>query len=132
MKDNGGTKMERHITDEKTGISYTLHGDYYLPDLKVPENEYEIGRFGRKHAEYLKEYKKGAYSALLSSGRLNEHLHTIDTKAQELFESLMEDYKKTRGVTEQLKAGNQLEWVGRMNNIHQAVNEVVMNELIYI
>jgi hypothetical protein len=134
MKDNEGTKMEKHITDEKIGIGYTLHSDYYLPDLAIPDEEAKIvlGSFGMAHKKYIKENKRVLYSALLLSGRLNEYLHAVDTAAREMLDSLIEEYKKAWGVTEQLKAENQMEWVGQMNNIWQAVNEVVMNELIFI
>lgn len=124
--------MKKHITDEKTGINYTLHGDYYLPDFYLPkENENEIGRYGRAHAEYLKRNKITVYSELLLSGRLNEYLHDVDTTAQEMYDRLIEQYAQNWGVTEELKATDQMKWVGEMNNIKSCALEVVNREIIY-
>lgn len=124
--------MEKHITDEKTGISYTLHGDYYLPDLTLPaEKEKSIGIWGQRHLCYLKEHKRLVYFNLLTSGRLNEYLASIDEQAEDMFFRLVKEYADRQGVTEQLKAENQLEWVGRMNNIRACVREVVECEIIY-
>lgn len=124
--------MKKHITDEKTGISYTLHGDYYLPDLTLPaEKEKLIGIWGQRHLSYLKEHKRIIYLNLLTSGRLNEYLASIDKQAEELFFRLVKEYADRQGVTEQLKAKNQIEWVGRMNNIRACAREVVENEIIY-
>lgn len=124
--------MKKHITDEKTGISYTLHGDYYLPDLTLPaEKEKLIGIWGQRHLSYLKEHKRIIYLNLLTSGRLNEYLASIDKQAEELFFRLVKEYADRQGVTEQLKAENQIEWVGRMNNIRACAREVVENEIIY-
>lgn len=122
--------MEKHIINEKTGINYTLVGDYYIPNLTLPEEKHEIGRFGRQHLRYLKEQRRTVYIELLTSGRLNTHLHDIDTQAQEMFDRLMKEYAERQGVTERLKAENQMEWVGRMNNIHACVGEVVQGEII--
>ena len=124
--------MKKHITDEKTGISYTLHGDYYLPDLALPaEKENPIGIWGRKHLHYLKEHKRLVYLNLLTSGRLNEYLVSIDEQAEDMFSRLVMEYADRQGVTEQLKAENQLFWVGKMNNIRACVREVVEREIIY-
>ena len=124
--------MEKCIYDEKNGLSYTLGEDgYYYPDLALLEQEYEIGRFGRKHADYLKEHKYVTYMQLLNSGKLNEYLYKIDTQAMEMFEQLIKKYAKMQGVTEQLKADKYMEWVGRMNNIRNAVKEIIYSELIY-
>lgn len=124
--------MKKHITDEKTGIRYTLHGDYYLPDLALPaEKENPIGIWGRKHLHYLKEHKRLVYLNLLTSGRLNEYLVSIDEQAEDMFSRLVMEYADRQGVTEQLKAENQLFWVGKMNNIRACVREVVEREIIY-
>jgi len=112
-------------------ITYTKHGDYYLPDLIPPESKYEIGRFGRLHCKFLKQRRKITYTNLLTSGKLNEYLHDIDTQEQGMYERLIEEYAERQGVTEQLKSENQMEWVGRMNNIRACVEEVVLNKLIY-
>ncbi len=124
--------MKKHITDEKTGIRYTLHGDYYLPDLILPaEKEKPIGIWGRKHLHYLKEHKRLVYLNLLTSGRLNEYLVSIDEQAEDMFSRLVKEYADRQEVTERLKAENQLLWVGKMNNIRACVKEVVEREIIY-
>lgn len=122
--------MEKHITNEQTGINYTLVGDYYIPNLSLPEEKYEIGRFGRAHLKYMKEYKRLAYTELLTSGRFSAYLHDIDTQAQEMFDWLVKESAKQQGVTERLKAENQMAWVGRMNNIRSAAEGVVMSEIV--
>ena len=125
--------MEQHYIDEKTGISYTLQGDYYLPDLVLPaekENK-SVGIWGQRHLRYLKQHRKVLYTNLLTSGKLNSYLADIDEQAEEMFFRLVNEYANRQGVTEQLKAENQLEWVGRMNNIRACVREVVENEIIY-
>ncbi len=124
--------MKKHITGEKTGISYTLHGDYYLPDLTLPaEKEKPIGIWGQRHLRYLKEHKRIVYLNLLTSGRLNEYLASVDKQAEDMFSRLVKEYADRQGVTERLKAKNQLEWVGKMNNIRACVREVVEREIIY-
>lgn len=124
--------MKKHIMDEKTGISYTLHGDYYLPDLVLPaEKEKPIGIWGQRHMHYLKEHKRLVYLNLLTSGRLNEYLVSIDEQAEDMFSRLVKEYADRQEVTERLKAKNQLEWVGKMNNIRACVREVVEREIIY-
>lgn len=125
--------MKKHITDEKTGISYTLHGDYYLPDLALPtEKEKPIGIWGQRHLQYLKEHKRIVYLNLLTSGRLNEYLVSVDEQAEDIFSRLVKEYADRQRVTERLKAENQLEWVGKMNNIRACVREIVEREIIYL
>lgn len=124
--------MEKHITDEKTGISYTLHGDYYLPNLTLPaEKEKPIGLWGQRHLRYLKEHKRLVYLNLLTSGRLNEYLVSVDEQAEDMFFRLVKEYADRQGVTERLKAENQFEWVGRMENVRACAREVVSAEIIY-
>ena len=124
--------MKKHITGEKTGISYTLHGDYYLPDLALPaEKEKPIGIWGQRHLQYLKEHKRIVYLNLLTSGRLNEYLASVDKQAEDMFSRLVKEYADRQDVTEQLKKDNPYEWIGRMNNIQACVREVVGTELIY-
>ena len=124
--------MKQHYIDEKTGISYTLQGDYYLPDLTLPaEKEQPIGLWGQRHLRYLKEYRRVTYLNLLTSGRLNTYLADIDKQAEELFFRLVEQMKQAQGITERLKEENALEWVQRMNNIQACVREIVNSELIY-
>ncbi len=125
-------ELQKHITDEKTGIRYTLVGDYYLPDLKLPKQEqYEIGRFGRAHGRYLKEHRRAVYYSLLTSGRLNGYLHEMDESCNEAYERMMRDCAAKEGVSEKLKAENALEWVRRMNNIKNRVEEVIFHDFIY-
>lgn len=124
--------MKKHITDEKTGISYTLHGDYYLPDLALPaEKEKPIGIWGQRHMHYLKEHKRLVYLNLLTSGRLNEYLVSIDEQAEDMFSRLVKEYADRQGVTERLKVEDTLEWTGRMNNIRACAMELVNEEIIY-
>lgn len=121
--------MKKHITDKKTGISYDRNGHYLISGLVSQKQEYEIGRLGREHLQYLKENQPMIYTELLFSGRLNAYLHEIDIKALEMYERLVREYSLLQGVTEQLKSKNQMEWVGRMNNIRNAVDEIVRNEI---
>lgn len=123
--------MQKHITDEKTGISYTLNGDYYIPDLSLPEEKHKIGRFGRQHLNYLKEHKRSTYADLLFSSRLSAYLCDVDSQAREMLERLVREYAERQGVTEQLKANDQMAWVGAMNNIRACAEEVVLSEIIY-
>ena len=125
-------ELKKHITDEKTGISYTLVGDYYLPDLRLPEQEeYEIGRFGRARRKYLREHHNPIYESMLMSCELEKHLHDVDESCNEVYERLMKEYAEREGFTEQLKAENQMEWVRRMNSIKNRVEEVIFNDFIY-
>ncbi len=121
--------MKKHIEDKKTGISYTQNDDYYISGLVLQKQEYEIGKFGREHLQYLKENQPMIYTEFLFSGRLNAYLHEVDIKALEMYERLVREYSQQQGVTEQLKAKNQMEWVARMNNIRNAVDEIVRNEI---
>ena len=125
--------MEKHIYNEQTGISYTLHGDYYLPDLALPEEEkgVEIGVWGQRHLRYIKQNRKVLYLNLLTSGKLNGHLADIDKQAEEMFSRLVKQMAEREGVTEKLKVDNQMEWVGRMNNIRSRATEIVNADLIY-
>ena len=124
--------MKQHYIDEKTGISYTLQGDYYLPDLILPAEEVKpIGVWGQRHLWYLKEYRRITYFNLLTSGKLNSYLAEIDKQAEEMFFRLVEQMKHVQGITEQLKAENTLKWVGRINNIQACAMEIVNKEIIF-
>jgi hypothetical protein len=125
--------MEKHIYNEQTGISYTLHGDYYLPDLTLSDDEKgaEIGVYGQRHLRYIKQHKRPVYLNLLTTGKLNGYLADIDKQAEEMLLRLVKQMAESEGVTEQLKADNQMEWVVRMNNICCRATEIVNNELIY-
>lgn len=118
---------------EEMGGTYTQVGDYLLPDIKVPvEEETEpIGLWGQRHARQLKEHHKVLYMNLLTSGKLHSYLVEIDKQAEDMFLRLVKEYTDKQGVTEQLKAENVMEWIGRMNNIQACVREVVGKELIY-
>lgn len=117
---------------EEMGGRYERQGEYILPCLTIPpELEQPIELFGRRHLDYLREYRKITYTNLLTSGRLNAYLADIDRQAQERFEILTEQMKQAQGITEQLKVENTLEWVGRMNNIRACAMEVVNEEIIY-
>lgn len=117
---------------EEMGGRYERQGEYILPCLTIPpELEQPIELFGRRHLDYLREYRKITYTNLLTSGRLNAYLADIDRQAQERFEILTEQMKQAQGITEQLKVENTLEWVGRMNNIRACAMEVVNEENIY-
>ena len=117
---------------EEMGGTYTQVGDYLLPDLKLPEEEQRpIGVWGQRHWRYLKEHCRASYAALLTSGKLNGYLADIDRQAEEMFLRLVKQMAEAEGVTEQLKADNQMEWVGRMNNIRRRATEVVNKDIIY-
>ena len=117
---------------EEMGGTYTQVGDYLLPDLKLPEEDQQpIGVWGQRHWRYLKEHHRATYATLLTSGKLNSYLADIDRQAEELFSRLVKQIAEAEGVTEHLKAGNQMEWVRRMNNIRNRAMEIVNSELIY-
>lgn len=124
--------MQKNSYNEQTGISYTLQGDYYLPDLVLPpEKERHIGVWGQRHARYLKQHHKVLYMNLLTSGKLNSHLADIDEQAEEMFFRVVKQMAEKQGITEKLKAENQMEWVQEMNNIRSSATEIVNAELIY-
>ena len=124
--------MKQHITDTKTGINYTLHGEYYLPDLSLlAEKTIPIGVWGQRHAAFLKNYQPGVYNEFLVRGKLQTYLAQIDRDAQEMFDLLVRQLAEQEGVTEQLKAENQMEWVRKMNSIRNRATEIVNNELIF-
>lgn len=124
--------MDKYIYSEKNGIWYELQGDYYLPCLKLPEeSEVYIGIWGQRHRRYLKNHHRVRYINLLTSGKLNSYLADIDRQAEAMFSRLVKQLSEKEGVTEALKAENQLLWVQRMNNIRSAAMEIVSSELIY-
>lgn len=124
--------MERFVTDERTGLKYELVGDYYLiaGDDESEERE-PAGIWGQRHLRYLKEHHRVRYATLLTSGELNAYLADIDRQAEELFLRLVKQMADAEGITETLKASDQMEWVGKMNNIRNAAMEIVNAELIY-
>lgn len=124
--------MKERITDEKTSISYTLQGDYYLPDLALSsEEEQPIGLWGQRHLRYIRQHKRVLYINLLTSGKLNSYLSGIDIQADEMFSRLVKQIAEREGVTEKLKANNQMEWVVKMNTIREASRKIVNKDLIY-
>ena len=124
--------MQHSIYDKQTGISYTLQGDYYLPDLTLPpEEEKRIGVWGQRHARYLKKHHKVRYINLLTSGKLNSYLANIDEQAEEMFFRLVKQMSGCEDATEKLKADDQMEWVARMNSIRSRAAEIVNADLIY-
>lgn len=125
--------MEKYTYNEQNGLWYELQGDYYLPCLKLPEEEtaVHIGIWGQRHCRYLKGHRRALYTFLITSGKLNSYLADIDQQAEEMLFRLVEQMKQTQGITEQLKAENALEWIGRMNNIRAYAMEIVNKEIIY-
>ena len=111
-------------------LTYTTRGDYLLPDLNVPESP-KIGKYGMLRRSYLREHRDGIYTGMLLSGKLNGHLEKIDRQANEMMNRLTTELAKAQGVTEILKASNQMKWVGLMNNIRNQAEEIVMTELVY-
>lgn len=125
--------MEKRIYNEQNGIRYTLQGDYYLPDLKLPDGENKpIGLWGQRHTRYLKQNHKVLYMNLLTSGKLNSYLADIDEQAEDMFFRIVKQMTEREALTEQLKAENQMAWVTRMNNIRNRATEIVKGELINI
>lgn len=117
---------------EQMGGTYTLQGDYYLPDLVLPTEENKpIGIWGQRHLRYLKQHRKVFYTNLLTSGTLNGYLADIDRQSEELFFRLVEQIADREGVTEKLKANNQMEWIAQMNNIRNSATEIVNHDIIY-
>ena len=124
--------MDKYIYDEKNGLWYELQGNYYLPCLKLPKEESRhIGVWGQRHLRYLKQHRKVLYSELLISGKLNDYLADLNEQAEKMFSRLVKQLAEKEGLTEALKAENQMLWVQKMNNIHNAAMEVVSNDLIY-
>ena len=125
--------MEKYIIDERTGLKYELVGDYYLiAGDDEPEENQPIGIWGQRHLRYLKNHRKVFYADLLTSGKLNCYLADIDQQAEQLFLRLVKQIADAEGITEALKASDQMEWVRKMNNIRSCATEVVNSELIYI
>ena len=124
--------MEKVICDEKNGLWYELQGDYYIPCLKLPEEEQQpIGVWRQRHLRYIKQHRNVLYLNLLTSGKLNGHLADIDKQAEDMLSRLVKQMAERECVTEQLKADNQMEWVARMNNIRSRATEIVNKDLIY-
>lgn len=124
--------MERFVTDERTGLKYELVGDYYLiAGDDEPEEDRPIGIWGQRHLRYLREHHRVRYANLLTSGELNAYLADIDRQAEELFLRLVKQMADAAGITETLKASDQMEWVRRMNNVRSRAFEIVEADIIY-
>ena len=124
--------MTKQIYDEKNGLNYTLHGDYYLPDLEINEEEPTYGKYGIMRKQFLKEHRSTRYQYLVLTGKLTEHLNQVDKEAREKVEMLVEQMAEQWGVTEELKMQDQMEWVRKMNNIRSRVVEIIDVELICV
>ena len=124
--------MKKQIYDEKNGMGYTLHGDYYLPDLVLREEEPTYRKDGMLRKQFLKEYRSARYQYMLLTGKLNEHLNQIDQEAREQVEMLMKQMAEKKGVTEELKVQDQMKWVGLMNNIKVSAEEIILKNTVYV
>ena len=124
--------MKKQIYDEKNGLSYTLHGDYYLPDLELNEEEPVYGKYGIMRKQFLKEHRSARYQYLVLTGKLTEHLNQVDKEVREKVEILVEQMAEQWGETEKLKMQDQMEWVGKMNNIRSRAVEIIDVELICV
>ena len=122
--------MEKYIT--QNGIKYELKGEQYYPMLEITEQkEHRIGKYGQLHLAYIKQYKRGTYTTLLTEGKLNSHLHEIDVQANSMVEAIVANLARERGIDEELKASDTLKWVAEMNNIKASAEEIVLWEVIY-
>lgn len=122
--------MKKYITDKITGISYTLVGDVYIPNLVSTDTNYEIGYWGRKHKEYIKQHKPSFYTTMLTQCKLNSYLHDVDVRVMEMYDTVVKQLAKQEGITEKLKAIDMMSWVRKMNNIRNRVTEIVNAEVI--
>ena len=123
--------MEKFITDERTGLRYELVGDYYLIAGEDEPEDRPIGIWGQRHLRYIRKHKVGLYAELLTTGKLNDYLADLNEQAEAMFSRLVKQLSEKEGVTEALKAENQLLWVQKMNNLRNAAMEIITNDLIY-
>ena len=124
--------MKKQIYDEKNELNYTLHGDYYLPDLEINEEEPTYRKYGIMRKQFLKEHRSARYQYLVLTGKLTEHLNQVDKEVREKVEILMEQMAEQWGVTEELKMQDQMEWMQRLNNIQATAEEIALKEIIYL
>ena len=124
--------MKKHIYEESNRLSYTMHGDYYLPDLVVNEEEPTYGKYGMLRKQFLKMHRPARYQYLLMTGELIAYLNRVDQEAREQVESLMKQMAEKQGVTEQVKMQDQMKWVCLMNNIKDCAEEIVLKESVYV
>ena len=133
LKEDFSMNLPKHITNEQTGIHYTLHGDYYLPDLKLPEpkDNRPIGKWGQLHLNHLKKHCKSTYYTYLMNGTLHDYLCSINDQAEDMFNRIVSHMAETDGTDEKLKATDQMKWVGLMNNYRHCAEEIVFDSIIY-
>ena len=125
--------MDKYIYDESNGLWYELQGDYYIPCLMIPEDEQRpIGVWGRRHLRYIREYRQGLYNSLLLNGKLNSYLAELNEQAEDMFFRIVEELAEKEGITETLKAENQMLWAQRMNAVRETAAEIVNNDLSYV
>lgn len=123
--------MERDKTDRQTGLTYVLQGDYYVLAREDEAERPPVGIWGQRHLRWLKQNRRVTYTNLLTTGRLYDYLQTIETQAKEQFELQIREMAEAEGITERMKAGNQMTWVRQMNNIRARAEEIIYDELIY-
>lgn len=123
--------MEKYITDERTGLKYELIGDYYFIAGDDEPEERPIGIWGQRHLRYLKQHRRSVYAELLTSGKLNGYLADLNERAEDMFSRLVKELAEKDGITERLKAADQMEWVRRMNAVQETAMEIVNQDLIY-
>lgn len=124
-------ELKKHIYDEHNGLHYTLVGDYYIPDLELPEETRPIGIWGRMHKDYLEQYHPAQYNDLILSGRLWTYLANLNEQAQKRMNRLINQMKAAENITEELKAHDPMTWMGTMNNIRNRAEKIVRSEIIY-
>lgn len=124
-------KLKAHIHDESNGLDYTLVGDYYIPDFAIPESTYSIGRWGRQYRDYLRDYHPIRYGQLVLSGELFSHLANLNEQTEVRLALIIEQMKSAEGITEAMKAADQMAWVGAMNNIRNRAEEIILHEFIH-
>ena len=125
-------ELRNRIHDDSNGLDYILVGDYYIPDLKLPEESRPIGRWGRMHKAYLQEHRSGQYNDLLLSGKLWTYLADLNVQADDRLACIISQMQAAEGVTEELKACDQLAWVRAMNSIRSRAEEIIRSEMIYV
>ena len=123
--------MNKTFSDKSNGLDYTLVGEVYLPNLISTETNYEIGMWGQRHLDYIKNHRKVFYTSLLTNCKLNSYLHDVDIRATEMYDRLVKQLKEQQGITEQLKADDMMAWVQAKNNITNQAREIVNAEVIY-
>ena len=124
-------ELKKHIHDDSNGLDYVLVGDYYILDLKLPEESRPIGRWGRMHKAFLQEHRPGQYNELLLSGKLWTYLADLNGQANDRLVCIISQMQDAEGVTEELKACDQLAWVGAMNSIRSRAEEIILSEMIF-